>query len=77
MECYRFKRIILESIYLASGGKNMPAYFLFIIFITNLLTVAPAHAATNFNTRSKETYEDFPVHEFAKSPLRDFSKLQF
>ena len=48
----------------------MVSYFLLIVFITNILMVTPSHAATNFN-QSNESYEDFPVHEFAKSPLRD------
>ncbi|MAC60693.1 MAG: hypothetical protein CMN37_02215, partial [SAR116 cluster bacterium] len=48
----------------------MPIYLLFFIFIINCFTLTPINAATNFNL-SKENYEDFPVHEFAKSPLRD------
>ena len=50
--------------------NRMHGFFLILVVITNLLLSVSIYAATNFNL-SKEKYEDFPVHEFAKSPLRD------
>ena len=50
--------------------NRMHAFLIILLTITNLLASVSIYAATNFNL-SKEKYEDFPVHEFAKSPLRD------
>ena len=50
--------------------NRMHAFLIILVTITNLLASVSIYAATNFNL-SKEKYENFPVHEFAKSPLRN------